>query len=133
MGLSQGVVDAAECPLENIYVMKWYEVRKDLTLTSHVEGITSVFMNKRNFENRLTPEQQKIVFDTGMEVWSAFFEDYQKTEAEMLERLKAQGVTVHTPTPEQMKVFVSRAHELLAQDFIPQWGETWEKFQSYLK
>lgn len=133
MGLSQGVVDAAECPLENINVMKWYEVRKKLTLTSHVEGMTSVFMNKRSFEKKLNPEQQKIVFDTGMEVWNSFFSDYQKTEEEMLERLKGHGVEVFTPTPEQMDVFIKRAHEALAKDFIPKWGEAWNKFQSYAK
>ncbi len=133
MGLSQGVVDAAECPLENINVMKWYEVKKKLTLTSHVEGMTCVFMNKRSFERKLSPAQQKIVFDTGMEVWNKFFKDYQKTEQEMLEKLKAQGVEVFTPTKEQLAVFIGRAHEALAKDFIPKWGEAWKKFESYAK
>lgn len=131
MGLSQGVVDAAECPLENINVMKWYEVRKKLTLTSHVEGMTCVFMNKASFERKLTPEQQKIVYETGLEVWTSFFKDYQKTEAEMLEKLKAQGVEVIQPSKEQIAVFIKRAHEELAKEFIPKWGETWTKFQSY--
>ncbi len=133
MGLSQGVVDAAECPLENINVMKWYEVRKKLTLTSHVEGMTCVFMNKTAFERKLNPEQRKIVYETGLEVWKSFFNDYQKTEAEMLERLKAQGVEVVQPTQAQIDVFIKRAHEELAKDFIPKWGETWAKFQSYAK
>ena len=133
MGLSQGVVDAAECPLENISTMKWQEVKKAITLTSHVEGITAVFMNKRSFEGKLTPELQKIVYETGLEVWNKYFRDYQKTEAEVMEKLKRDGVTFYTPTKEQTAVFISRAHEALAKDFIPKWGETWTKFQSYAK
>jgi tripartite ATP-independent transporter DctP family solute receptor len=133
MGLSQGVVDAAECPFDNINAMKWYEVKKVITLTSHVEGLTSVFMNKRSFERKLTPEQQKIVFDSGMEAWNVFFKSYQKTEMEIMEKLKGDGVTFVAPSKEQMAVFISRAHEALGKDYIPKWGETWVKFQNYAK
>jgi TRAP-type C4-dicarboxylate transport system substrate-binding protein len=90
-------------------------------------------MNKRSFEGKLTPELQKIVYETGLEVWNKYFRDYQKTEAEVMEKLKRDGVTFYTPTKEQTAVFISRAHEALAKDFIPKWGETWTKFQSYAK
>jgi TRAP-type C4-dicarboxylate transport system substrate-binding protein len=133
MGLSQGVIDAAEGGLENINTMKWHEIKKFITLTSHVENVTSVFMNKRSFERKLTPEQQKIVFDSGMEAWDTFFKGYQKIEEAMMEKLKGDGVTFVVPSKEQLAVFISRAHEALAQDFIPKWGETWVKFQSYAK
>ncbi|MDR1518710.1 MAG: TRAP transporter substrate-binding protein [Planctomycetota bacterium] len=133
MALSQGVIDAGECSFEQINTMKWYEIKKFITLTAHVEGMTSVFMNKRSFERKLTPEQQKIVFDSGMEVWDTFFKNYQKTNEAMMEKLKGDGITFAVPSKEQMAVFISRAHEALAQDFIPKWGETWVKFQSYAK
>jgi tripartite ATP-independent transporter DctP family solute receptor len=133
MGLSQGVINAAECPLENINVMKWYEVKKELTLTSHVEGLTTVFMNKQSFEKKLSAEQQKIVYDSAIEAWNAQFAAYQDVEASFLKILQDKGVTVHTLSAEQKAVFVKRAQDMLAKDYIPKWGEAWTKFQSYAK
>lgn len=133
MGLSQGVINAAECPLENINVMKWYEVKKVLTLTSHVEGLTTVFMNKQSFEKKLTPAQQKIVYDAAIEAWNKQFNAYKDVEASFLKTLQDKGVTVYSLTPEQKAVFVKRAQDMLAADYIPKWGEAWLKFQSYAK
>jgi tripartite ATP-independent transporter DctP family solute receptor len=133
MGLSQGVINAAECPLENINVMKWYEVKKHITLTSHVEGMTTVFMNKQSFEKKLTPELQKIVYDAAIEAWNEEFDSYQASQDILMDELRAKGITFHEPSAEQKAVFVSRAQEMLAKDYIPKWGEAWEKFQSYVK
>ena len=133
MGLSQNVINAAECPLENITLMKWFEVRKVITLTSHVEGMVSVFMNKQSFEKKLSPEQQKIVFDAAMETWNEQFESTLAIQDKFKADLKAKGVTFYEPTAEQKAVFIKRAHEMLAKDYIPKWGEAWDKFQSYAK
>lgn len=130
MGLSQGVIDAAECPAENIHVMKWYEVKKTMTLTSHVEGMTSVFMNKNVFGSKLSPEQQRIVYDSALESWNMFFKNYQDVDASFRQKLADLGMKIVTPTPEQKAVFIKRAHEMLAKDYIPAWGETWTKFLS---
>jgi tripartite ATP-independent transporter DctP family solute receptor len=131
MGLSQNVIDAAECPLENINIMKWYEVRKELTMTAHIEGVTTVFINKKSFEKKLTPELQTIVYDAAIEAWNKQFDSYQDSQGALLKLLESKGVTVHTPTPEQKAVFVKRAQEMLAKDYIPKWGAVWDKFQSY--
>ncbi len=133
MGLSQGVIDAAECPLENINVMKWYEVKKVISLTSHVEGMTTVFMNKKSFEKKLTPEQQKIVYDAAIEAWNNEFDSYQASQDKLRKELESKGVTFYEPTAAQKAVLVKRAQETLAQDYIPKWGEAWNKFQSYAK
>ena len=131
MGLSQGVVNAAECPLENINVMKWYEVKKEVTLTAHVEGMTSVFMNRSSFGKKLSPEQQKIVYDSAMDAWNEHFESYLEIEQSFVKILEDKGVHISVPTKEQKAVFIKRAQEKLAKEYIPKWGEAWDIFQGY--
>lgn len=128
MALSQGVINAAECPAENIFVMKWYEVKKVLTLTEHVEGMTSVFMNEKVFTSKLNKEQQKIVFDSALEAWAQFFANYQDVDATFRGKLADMGMKIYTPTPAQMDAFRKRAYEKLEAEYIPQWGDTWKKF-----
>ena len=133
MGLSQGVIAAAECPAENIYVMKWYEVKKVLTLTEHVEGMTSVFMNEAVYKNKLSKDQQKIVMDSALEAWAQFFTNYQDVDTNFRNKLVDMGMKVYTPTIAQMEVFRKRAYEKLEADYIPTWGETWKKFLELAK
>lgn len=133
MGLSQGVINAAECPAENIYVMKWYEVKKVLTLTEHVEGMTSVFMNENVFQKKLSAAQQKIVYDSALQAWSEFFTNYQDVDASFRAKLAEAGMKIYTPTAAQLEVFRKRAYEKLEADYIPQWGDTWKKFLELAK
>ncbi len=133
MGLSQNVINAAECPLENINIMKWYEVRKHITMTSHVEGMVSVFMNRTNMERKLTQEQQDIVYESALETWREQFEAQTDVEAQNKALLESKGITFHTLSDAQRSVFINRAHEMLAGDYIPKWGEAWDVFQSYAK
>lgn len=132
MALSQGVIDAAECPYGNINVMKWYEVKKHITTTSHVEGVTCVFMSKSAL-NKLSAEDQKIVRECALEAWNKEFEDFKVEEGKLRAELESKGVIVHDLTPEQKQVFIDRAQKELAETSIPVWGEAWTKFQSYAK
>lgn len=133
MGLSQGVINAAESPAENIYVMKWYEAKKALTLTEHVEGMTSVFMNQNVYKSKLSKDQQKIVMDSALEAWAQFFANYQDVDATYRAKLAEMGMKIYTPTPAQLEVFRKRAYEKLEKDYIPTWGETWKKFSELAK
>lgn len=132
MALKQGVIDAAEGGVENIYRMKWHEVKKVLSLTKHVENITCIVMNRKSLE-KLSPEQQKIVLEAGYETWITYFKGYVDIEKEYLEKLKAEGVTVVELTDDQLNVFIKRATDKLKEDYIPKWGKTWDKFIAFAK
>ncbi|PHO18798.1 C4-dicarboxylate ABC transporter [Malaciobacter molluscorum LMG 25693] len=58
--LQQGVIDAAENPISNIYTKKFHEVQKYLTISNHGYLGYLVVMSEK-FWNSLTPELQKDV------------------------------------------------------------------------
>jgi tripartite ATP-independent transporter DctP family solute receptor len=127
MALKQGLVDACEGNNENIYNMKFYEVKKVITLTSHIEAITCVVMNT-NSMSVLSPEQQEIVLQSAYETWLEYLDGYQQIDKEFRAKLEAEGVEYEELTAEQFKTFRNRAMELLKEEDIPAWGETWTKF-----
>ena len=51
MALKQGVVDAQENPLASIRSMKFYEVQKNIVLTSHIIDYPFVMMNDKKFQS----------------------------------------------------------------------------------
>ncbi|MFY9074839.1 TRAP transporter substrate-binding protein [Malaciobacter mytili] len=59
-GLQQGVIDAAENPISNIYTKKFHEVQKYLTISNHGYLGYLVVMSEK-FWNSLTPELQAKV------------------------------------------------------------------------
>lgn len=66
-GIQQGVVDGLEGSLMTIYGTKIYEVRKQVSLTNHLLGVSAVSISKQVWEG-LTEEQRTIIqeeFDAG--------------------------------------------------------------------
>jgi len=92
--LQQKVVEGVENPLTVLYNGRFYEVAKYLALTSHVKNFTTFVMSKQVFDS-LTPEQQKILIETGNEAGeyqNSLFSD--EVNQELLEKFKAAGVEV---------------------------------------
>ncbi len=66
-GIQQGVVDGLEGSLMTIYGTKIYEVRKNVSLTRHLLGVSAVCISN-DVWNNLTEEQRTIIqeeFDAG--------------------------------------------------------------------
>ncbi len=59
-GIQQGVVDGLEGSLMTIYGTKIYEVRKQVSLTNHLLGVSAVCISKQVWEG-LTEEQRTII------------------------------------------------------------------------
>ncbi len=132
MALKQGVVDACEGSSENIYKMKFQEVKKTITLTRHIQSMGSVVMNKKSFA-KLSPEQQEIVFDSALKTWEKYFIGYTEVDKEFMGKLEKEGVKFVELTDAQFAVFRNRAVEKLKEEFIPKWGATWDKFNALAK
>jgi TRAP-type C4-dicarboxylate transport system substrate-binding protein len=132
MAMSQGVVDGAEGPYQGIHDVKWYEVRKVVTETSHVESLGAIFMNKSAMA-KMSTEQQKIVRDNAFKAMVDSFEIALKQDNEYKEKLLKFGVQFITLTDEQKQVIVKRAQALLEKDYIPKWGSAWKVFSDLAK
>lgn len=106
--LQQGTIDGLENPLPVLYNGKFQEVAKYLILDGHVLNFTT-WVCGAEFFNSLTPEQQEMLVSTGNEAGVYNNELIAKSEAEVIEKFKAEGVTVVEPSPEVMKGFQDKA------------------------
>src|SRR5512136_1917662 len=64
--LQQHTIDGQENPIPTIWLSKFYEVQKYVTLTGHVYGPHIVLINKKLFDS-FPPEHQKIILAAAKE------------------------------------------------------------------
>lgn len=101
--LQQGVVDAQENPVVNIYGARLYEVQKFLSLTGHTYDPNIYFMNKKFFDS-LPKEYQTILRSTAKEVIAWQRAEAQKDEQAQLAELKTK-MKVNEVSKEQLDTF----------------------------
>ena len=94
--LQQGVADGMECPLDWIYDNKFYEVCKYLVITNHVYSVMTMIINENSFNN-LSPEQQEIVQQAAIEAGEYENTLLHESEADYLQKMIDDGVTVSEP------------------------------------
>lgn len=91
--LQQGTVDAMEGPAQTMFSNKFYEVQKYLSFTNHLYAGSLVLISKRFFDT--LSDDDKTMIRTAAQ----FSCDAQRSfvlngEKDVIEKLKAQGVTV---------------------------------------
>ena len=114
--LQQHTIDGQENPIPTIWLSKFYEVQKYVTLTGHVYGPHITLINKKLFDS-FPAEDQEIILAAAKE--SAVYQRAlnRKMNSEFVDNLKKAGVTVTELTPEQRKAF---------QDAVVSVYATWE-------
>jgi len=95
MALQTGVVDAAEVPIEWIYNTKFYEVAKYITFTEHLMYVNTVQIND-DFYSSLSKEDQKVLKEAAIEAGEYATKLILDSEAVLIEKMKAAGVTFYT-------------------------------------
>jgi TRAP-type transport system periplasmic protein len=102
--MQQKTIDGQENPIPTIWLSKFYEVQKYLSLTGHVYGPHITLINKKLFDS-FPPDHQKIIIEAAKE--SAVFQRAlnRKMNKEFVDNLKKAGVTVTELTPDQKKPF----------------------------
>jgi len=93
LALQQGVVDAQENPLETIYNMKFYEVQDYISLTAHMMEPAHFVVSKILWD-KLSEEEQQMLFRIGKEVSDYILDDAYHGESELVEIFEKEGVTV---------------------------------------
>ena len=102
--LQTGVVDGHENVIPSIVFAKIYEVQKHVTLDGHNYGVDWFPINEKFFQG-LPVDLQKLVQDAGK---NACLEERRVNRvftAEGIKTLKEKGVTVYTPTADELAQF----------------------------
>ena len=116
--LQTKTIDGAENPLATLYGRKLHEVAKYLILDGHVKNFTTWVVSADWF-NSLTEEQQNWLVETADEAGEYNNEVQQAAEADYLEKMKAEGVTVVDPSEEVLEGFKEKSKPFY--DMFPQW------------
>lgn len=119
--LQQGTIDGLENPLPVLYNGKFQEVAKYLILDAHVMNFTT-WVCGTQFFNSLTKEQQDLLVSTGNEAGIYNNDLQKKSEAEVLDKFKNEGVTIVTPSPEVMKGFQDKAKPFYSLPDFKDWS-----------
>ncbi|PID57180.1 TRAP transporter substrate-binding protein DctP [candidate division KSB3 bacterium] len=123
LALKQSVVDGQENPLPTIWSAKFYEVQKYLVLTGHILDWRAVLINEEFFQS-LSPEDQTLLADAVKEGIAWCNETILQQEAELVEKLQAEGMTVIEPDVDS---FRSAVLEKVPAEFKDKWGDLIEK------
>ncbi|TNG97094.1 DctP family TRAP transporter solute-binding subunit [Pasteurellaceae bacterium USgator11] len=115
-GLSEGIIDGLENPTVVLFGGKFYEVAKNLNLTAHTKHM-SPFVAGNAFWQRLTPEQQNIIKQTGVDMVKYGAALIEQNETEALNNLKDAGVSVNEV---DLELFEAMVKEQIQKDF-PEW------------
>ena len=106
--LQTKTIDGAENPLATLYGRKLHEVAKYLILDGHVKNFTTWVVSADWF-NSLPEEQQTWLLETAEEAGEYNNEVQQAADAEYIQKMKDEGVTVVEPSEEVLAGFKEKA------------------------
>ncbi len=118
MGLKSGTIDAQDNPLPTVKAAKFYEVTKQIVLTSHlVDGLFIAISNKAM--QALSPGQRSKVQAAAQAAAAFNNENRLKEESQLVEFFKKEGLQVSTPDLAAFHKTVQAAYQ--SADY----GKTW--------
>jgi len=91
LALSQGIVDAVECPIVNVPIMKFQEVANNVTFTKHLLQPASIVINEEKFQS-FPEDLQQILINAANATGIVYTEEVLKGETKALKELKEAGV-----------------------------------------
>ena len=93
LALQNGTVDAQENPLPTIEAKKFFEVQKNIILTGHIADALLTVVAPGTLA-KMTPAEQKILFDVTQEAAEKATLDIRKREGELVDEFKKKGINV---------------------------------------
>ena len=118
MGLKTGTIDGQDNPLPSVRAAKFYEVTKQLVLTSHlVDGIFIAISNK-SFNALTTAQKQKVT--AAAQAAAAYNNENRiKEEGQLVEFFKKEGLQVITPDVDAFRKSVQTTYQ--TSDYAKVW------------
>jgi TRAP-type C4-dicarboxylate transport system substrate-binding protein len=117
-GLQTGAIDGQDNPLPNVDNMKFYEVMKQIVMTSHLVAFDLLTVSGKFWES-LSAEQQAAFQKSADEAIAYSTAEHDKREAELAASFKAKGLDIYTPDLEAFRSHVQAAY--LASDLAKDW------------
>ena len=110
LGLKTGTIDGQDNPLPTVRAAKFYEVTKQLVLTSHlVDGIFIAISNK-SYNAMTTAQKQKV--KAAAQAASIYNNENRiKEEGQLVDFFKSQGLQVSTPDLDAFRKAVQGAYQ----------------------
>jgi tripartite ATP-independent transporter DctP family solute receptor len=118
--LQTGAVDGQDNPLPSTRDSKFYEVTKQIVLTSHLVDLNYLAISKKIWDG-LTPEQQATLQKAADDAAEAGRQKQLALEAELEQFFKDKGLAVYTPDVEAFRKHVQKAY--LESDLAKAWPE----------
>ncbi|NMM07490.1 sialic acid TRAP transporter substrate-binding protein SiaP [Polaromonas sp.] len=110
LGLKTGTIDGQDNPLPSVRAAKFYEVTKQIVLTSHlVDGIFIAISSKAL--NAMTPVQQQKVKAAAQAASGYNNENRLKEEGQLVDFFKQQGLQVTTPDVDAFRKSVQTTYQ----------------------
>jgi tripartite ATP-independent transporter DctP family solute receptor len=116
--LQTGAVDGQDNPLPTVRDSKFFEVTKQIVLTSHLVDQNYIAISKRVWD-RFTPQQQAVVQKAADDAAEQGRQRQLALEAELETFFKAQGLKVYTPDVDAFRRKVQA--DYLASRFARDW------------
>ena len=110
LGLKTGTIDGQDNPLPSVRAAKFYEVTKQIVLTSHlVDGLFIAISNKSL--NALNPGQKQKVLAAAQAAAAYNNDNRVKEESQLVEFFRKEGLQVTTPDVEAFRKSVQTTYQ----------------------
>jgi TRAP-type C4-dicarboxylate transport system substrate-binding protein len=119
-GLQTGAIDGQDNPLPNVENMKFYEVMKQVALTSHLVGFDLLVISKSSWD-AMSPEQQAEFTEAATNAIEFSQQEHVAREAELAEQFRSAGLDVYEPDLNAFRTFAQQKY--LESDLAKDWPE----------
>ncbi|MFT4148669.1 MAG: TRAP transporter substrate-binding protein DctP [Paracoccaceae bacterium] len=117
-GLQTGAIDGQDNPLPNVQNMKFFEVMKQIVLTSHLVAFDLLTVSGKLWET--LSDDQKAAFQTAADAAIDFSTaEHVKREEELAKDFAAKGLQVYAPDVDAFRTHVQKAY--LESDLAKDW------------
>ena len=118
--LATGSVDGQDNPVPTVVDSKFYEVTKQIALTSHLVDLNYVAFSKSVYDS-LTPEQQAAVTAAAVAAAESGRQAQLKKEEDLVSFLRDQGLEIYEPDLAAFRSHVQQVY--LDSDFSKDWPD----------
>jgi len=116
--LQTGAVDGQDNPLPTVVDAKFYEVTKQIVLTSHLVDLNYLAISKTVFDG-LTPAQQETIQNAADDAAEFGRRNQLKKEEELADFLRSKGLKVYEPDVGAFRARIQKMY--LESDFAKDW------------
>jgi tripartite ATP-independent transporter DctP family solute receptor len=117
-GLQTGAIDGQDNPLPTVKDSKFYEVTKQIVLTSHTVGMDFLVIGKKVYD-AFPPEQQKRILDAARTAFAGVRQTQVQTESDLGDFFKSKGLKVYKPDVDAFRKHVQEVY--LKSDYVKDW------------